>query len=30
MAMTASPYAYRFIASLVTRVPLGTPIEIVR
>jgi hypothetical protein len=28
MATTASPYAYRFIAKLVTRVPLGTPIEI--
>ncbi len=29
MAMTGSPYAYRFIASLVTRVPLGTPVDIV-
>jgi hypothetical protein len=28
MATTASPYAYRFIAKLVTRVPLGTPVEI--
>jgi hypothetical protein len=28
MATTASPYAYRFIAKLVLRVPLGTPIEI--
>ncbi len=30
MAMTASPYSYRFVASLATRVPLGTPVEIVR
>jgi len=28
MATTASPYAYRFIAKLVLRVPLGTPIQI--
>ncbi len=30
MEMTASPYSYRFVASLVRRVPLGTPVEIVR
>jgi hypothetical protein len=30
MAMTASPYTYRFIGSLARRVPLGTPVEIVR
>jgi hypothetical protein len=29
MEMTASPYTYRFIGSLVRRVPLGTPVEIV-
>jgi len=28
MATTASPYVYRFVAKLVTRVPLGTPVEI--
>ena len=28
MATTASPYAYWIVASLVTRVPLGTPVEI--
>jgi hypothetical protein len=30
MAMTASPYSYRFVGSPARRVPLGTPIEIVR
>ena len=30
MEMTSSPYTYRFIASLVRRVPLGTPVEIAR
>jgi hypothetical protein len=30
MAMTASPYAYRFVAALASRVPLGTPVEVVR
>jgi hypothetical protein len=30
MATTASPYTYRFIARLVRRIPLGTPVEIVR
>jgi hypothetical protein len=29
-SMTASPYSYRFIGSLARRVPLGTPVEIVR
>jgi hypothetical protein len=29
MEMTANPYSYRLIASLVRRVPLGTPVEIV-
>jgi hypothetical protein len=28
MEMTASPYTYRFIARLVRRVPLGTPVQI--
>jgi hypothetical protein len=28
--MTASPYTYRFIAALVTRLPLGAPVEIAR
>jgi hypothetical protein len=28
MEMTASPYTYRFIARLLGRVPLGTPVEI--
>jgi len=28
MATTASPYAYRFVAKLASRVPLGTPIEV--
>jgi hypothetical protein len=28
MATTASPYAYRFVAGLAARVPLGSPVEI--